>query len=180
MSSERPYKHCTVTNLCERENNEKKRKLGETSIRRRSWFFGNTGGMLTVSSRAGRESLQASQHSSAPQKADVRASPRSLHPSHLSLGYLQGFSYGAGHVCSWRRRPSGVNPPPSPRKVPGFSLHSRNNKEPSVAAACGVQCTHQNMSRVTACCALLPIYPCMTLPLSQAFSLFDPLFNAYD
>ena len=74
--------------------------------------------------------------------------PCSHHPWRTSfLGRLRGLSYGAGHVCSWGRRPCNANPPPQLRKVPCLPVQSENNKELSVAAASGVQCTHQNMSK---------------------------------
>lgn len=71
--------------------------------------------------------------------------PSSL--TYLFLGHHWGLSYNAGHVCSWRWRPCNANPPPQLRKVPGLPVQSENNKGLSVAAASGVQCTHQNMSK---------------------------------
>lgn len=71
--------------------------------------------------------------------------PSSL--TYLFLGRLLGLSYGAGHVCSWGWRPCNANPPPQLRKVPCLPVQNENNKELSVAAASGVQCTHQNVSK---------------------------------
>lgn len=74
--------------------------------------------------------------------------PASHHPSRASLsGCLQGLSCVAGHVCSWRWRPCYANPPLRLRKVPFLPAQKENNKEPSVAAACGVQRSHQNTSK---------------------------------
>lgn len=60
-------------------------------------------------------------------------------PSRASLsGGLQGLSCVAGHVCSWRWRPRYANPPLRLRKVPFLPAQKENNKEASVAAACGL------------------------------------------
>lgn len=69
------------------------------------------------------------------------------------LGHLQGFSYHAGHVCSWRWRPCNANPPPRLRKVPCLPVQKENNKELSVAAAPASRprCTSRTRPRVTAC-----------------------------
>lgn len=67
--------------------------------------------------------------------------------THHFLGHLLGLSYSSGHVCSWGWRPCNDNPPPQLRKVPCLPVQNENNKELSVAAASGVQCTHQNMSK---------------------------------
>lgn len=63
----------------------------------------------------------------------------------LFLGHFAGFSYSMYHGCSWEWRPCDVNPPPKPRKVPCLHVPNENNKGLSVAAASGVQRTHQNM-----------------------------------
>ncbi|KAI9542343.1 hypothetical protein NQZ68_020690 [Dissostichus eleginoides] len=84
---------------------------------------------------------------------ELRFSCLALLPSSLTylfLGRLRGLSYGAGHVCSWGWRPCNANPPPQLRKVPCLPVQKENNKELSVAAASGVQCTHQNMSKTAA------------------------------
>ena len=109
--------------------------------------------------------------------------PCSHHPWRTSfLGRLRGLSYGAGHVCSWGRRPCNANPPPQLRKVPCLPVQSENNKELSVAAASGVQCTHQNMSKSHSL-LLPPTHLSMrdspALTRFFFFFLFDPLFNPW-
>ena len=96
--------------------------------------------------------------------------------TYLFLGHLRGLSYGAGHVCSWGWRPRNANPPPQLRKVPCLPVQNENNKEPSVAAASGVQCTHQNMSKSH---FLLPSIHAWLLS-SPVLSLYDPLFNLWE
>lgn len=112
--------------------------------------------------------------------------PCSHHPLRTSfLGRLRGLSYGTGHVCSWGWRPRNANPPPLLRKVPCLPVQSENNKELSVAAASGVQCTHQNMSKSHS--LLLPPThlsmrdsPVLTrFFFFFFFFLFDPLFNPW-
>lgn len=99
--------------------------------------------------------------------------PASHHPSHASLsGRLQGLSCVAGHVCSWRWRPCYANPPLRLRKVPFLPAQKENNKEPSVAAACGVQRSHQNGSKSHS--VTLPL---IHLSVHDSFSIPDPHFS---
>lgn len=120
------------------------RETVEMSNRTRIQLLGNKG-MLKVCYSDHLDGLQSLQHSSVLEKADVHVSPSSL--TYLFLGRLRGLSYGAGHVCSWGWRPCNANPSPQLRKVPCLPVQNENNKELSVAAASGVQCTHQNMSK---------------------------------
>lgn len=65
---------------------------------------------------------------------------------------------------------------PGSRKVPSLPAQNENNKEPSVAAASGVQCTHQNMSKSHS--LLLPptrlsMHDCPTLSCLLALTLFS-------
>lgn len=109
------------------------------------WDAVETTGMLKVCHL---DSLQGLQHSTVLAKADVHVSPRPHHPSRTSLwADFRGLSFVADHVCSWGWRPCNANPPPQLRKVPCLPVQNENNKELSVAAASGVQRTHQNMSK---------------------------------
>lgn len=99
--------------------------------------------------------------------------PASHHPSHASLsGRLRGLSCVAGHVCSWRWRPCYANPPLRLRKVPFLPAQKENNKEPSVAAACGVQRSHQNGSKSHS--VTLPL---IHLSVHDSLSIPDPHFS---
>lgn len=95
--------------------------------------------------------------------------------TYLFLGRLRGLSYGAGHVCSWGWRPRNANPPPQLRKVPCLPVQNENNKEPSVAAASGVQCTHQNMSKRHRLLppTHLPMHDSPSLPCFLSLTLFS-------
>lgn len=109
-------------------------------------------------------------------------------PTHLSLGHLWGLSCVADHVRSWGWRPRNANPPRRLRKVPFLPAQKENNKELSVAAACGAQRTHQNTSKSRCSPPALSqpasqpsIHPCATpLPSNtQSPRSADPLFNRW-
>lgn len=94
------------------------------------------------------ESLQGLQHSTVLVKADVPVSPRPQHPSRTSpWAVFGGFpmllimcAAGDGsHAMLILLSSSG--------KYPASLRRTKNNKEPSVAAASGVLRTHQNMSK---------------------------------
>lgn len=141
----------------------------DTSNRTRIQLLRNKG-MLKVCYSDHLDSLQGLLHCSIFEKVVVHVSPSSL--TYLFLGHLWGLSYGAGHVCRRGWRPCNANPPPQLRKVPCLPVQNENNKELSVAAASGVQCTHQNMSKSHS--LLLPPTPLSMLdspPHSCFFSL---------
>lgn len=131
-------------------------------------------GMLKVCYSDRLDSLQGLQHCSVLEKV-VHVSPSSF--TYLFLGCLWGLSYGAGHVCSRGWRPCNANPTPQLRKVPCLPVQNENNKELSVAAASGVQCTHQNMSKSHS--LLLPptLLSMHDSPPHSCFFSLDPLFN---
>lgn len=98
--------------------------------------------------------------------------PASHQPSRASLsGRLQGLSCVAGHVCSWRWRPCYANPPLRLRKVPFLPAQEENNKEPSVAAACGVRRSHQNTSKSHSV-----VLPLIHLSVQDSFFIPHPYF----
>lgn len=129
-----------------------------TLIREWTWSLSQVFFFFTLQSFVKRRSRNSDQleaprrlqRSRVLEKVDVC----SLLRSHTCfLGHLQGFSYHAGHVCSWRWRPCNANPPPRLRKVPCLPVQKENNKELSVAAAPASRprCTSRTRPRVTAC-----------------------------
>ena len=130
--------------------------------------------MLKVCYSDQSETLQGLQHSTVLEKADVRVSPRSLHPLRTSFWAVFG---GFPTVLVMCAAGDGGHATlillPSSGKYPASLVQSENNKELSVAAASGVQCTHQNMSKSH---SLLPPTH-LSMHDSPSLPCFDPLFN---
>lgn len=100
-----------------------------------------------------------------------------LHPLRTSFwAIFRGFPAVLVMCAAGRWRLCNANLPPQLRKVPCVPLQNENNKELSVAAASGVQCTHQNMSKSHSLLlppAQLPMHDSPSLSCFLSLTLFS-------
>lgn len=173
-----------VTNLCVCAAEQWEKKITFLSVncerhcRNKRASLPEIRGMSKVCYSDHSEGLQ--QHSSVLAGADVHASPCSLHPLRTSFWAVFG---GFPTVLVMCAAGDGGHATlillPSSGKYPASLCRTKTTKSWVWLQPPGFSAPTRTCPRVTACCSLLPIYPCMTLLLSRAFSLLT-LFSTYE
>lgn len=129
------------------------------------------------------ESLQGLQHLSVLEKTDLCSSRFCQHPLRTSFWAVSGGFPAVLVMCA---AGDGGHATlillPSSGKYPASLCRTKTTKSWVWLQPPGFSAPTRTCPRVTACCFLLPIYPCMTL-LSHAFSLwpsFQPMKDIAD